>query len=821
MFAIKSLGRAIFGSAGDGDDGPGAGRDGAGEGAELCSIAQGQLYLLRPGGIKGVSECIFRDAEASVRRTGQPFQYVLCVERAYEEGESELEDDEEGGGAAGLVASVTESARDRAERDAREGAAEADAGDFKTWLLDESVRFRRSEREGCTIFQWRDAGGDVDDSYTFVCDPSTRPGDLAAFEVACLGCMYERKYRRSYQEATEDELEDLRAQSPGVSVPQTPKETQRTFKSLDMSRKTPAKAATPVKAAVPAPTKSAPPASDKAVTKVAELVTVTAELHLFDSESGVFELHAEAVTATVSEVGKWEYWLSVDDAEGQAMIGQPMEADMNPVFNYEQLCFIWNYYDDEDSAFSWLLRFKDHATTEKFQEGVMRALWERLNEQRWLKQKDEDREYLMSIGEDVEMSDAEQADADAEAEIEEEDEEDVPEPARGRARDDAEEYDSDEDYDEPAAGMTGKGENSQLAVGYKHDRSFVVRGNKIGVFKHTADNKLEFATAIDRIEKLKGASFEPSKVMLHNEDNNLVLQDPNDPHRLYNMDLEYGKVVDEWKVHDDVPVVSFAPSSKFAGMTAEQTLVGLSKNSLFRIDPRLSGQKLVDDQLKQYKSQNDFTAAATTEGGWVAVASSKGDIRLYDRLGINAKTALPPMSAPIVGIDVSADGRWILATTKTYLLLIDARIADGKHAGQMGFQRAFGKDSKPKPRILQLNPEHVAMMQGRLSFTPAKFNAGPDTAEKSIVTSTGPFVVSWSLDRVVAKGELHKYRIRRYEDEVKADNFRFGSDKDVIVALPNDVSMVSKGSFKAPTRQSLSTPIRQRLNRSGIVNSPF
>jgi tRNA (guanine9-N1)-methyltransferase len=134
-------------------------------------------------------------------------------------------------------------------------------------------------------------------------------------------------------------------------------------------------------------------------------------------------------------------------------------------------------------------------------------------------------------------------------------------------------------------------------------------------------------------------------VRLHNEDTNMILQDPNDSQHLYKMDLEYGKVVEEWKVHDDVPLHTFTASSKYAGMTDEQTLIGLSKTGLYRIDPRLAGSKLVDSEYKQYKSANDFSAAATTEAGHIAVASAKGDIRLYDRLGINAKTALPPMSA--------------------------------------------------------------------------------------------------------------------------------------------------------------------------------
>jgi len=57
-----------------------------------------------------------------------------------------------------------------------------------------------------------------------------------------------------------------------------------------------------------------------------------------------------------------------------------------------------------------------------------------------------------------------------------------------------------------------KGEkNSQLTVGYNNDRSFVVRGNQIGVFKHNPDS-LEFSTTIQDIKGMNGKSFSPSKV---------------------------------------------------------------------------------------------------------------------------------------------------------------------------------------------------------------------------------------------------------------------------------------------------------------------
>lgn len=78
-----------------------------------------------------------------------------------------------------------------------------------------------------------------------------------------------------------------------------------------------------------------------------------------------------------------------------------------------------------------------------------------------------------------------------------------------------EEEEDEEGEEEYAAGMPasdGKDLNSQLAIGYKFDRSFVVRGNRIGVFKHTDDDKLEFATTINKVATPKGKEFSPRKV---------------------------------------------------------------------------------------------------------------------------------------------------------------------------------------------------------------------------------------------------------------------------------------------------------------------
>jgi hypothetical protein len=172
-----------------------------------------------------------------------------------------------------------------------------------------------------------------------------------------------------------------------------------------------------------------------------------------------------------------------------------------------------------------------------------------------------------------------------------------------------------------------------------------------------------------------------------------------------------------------------------------------------------------------------------------------------------------------LGIDVTADGRWIVATTKTYLLLIDTLIGEGRYQGSLGFDRSFPATAKPIPRRLQLRAEHVAYMGHSVSFTPARFNQGEGQEENAIVTSTGPFVVAWDFKKV-KKGLLDRYEIKKYEDHVVQDNFRFGDDKEIIVALQNNVLGINKKNLKKPTRHSLA-PETGTPSRSHIVNSPY
>ncbi|KAI0007168.1 VID27 cytoplasmic protein [Xylariaceae sp. FL0662B] len=824
MFVLRNVGKLIFGNSSQ---------------ESMIELPQGQLYLVRPLSPKGYSELIFKDATARIRRTGQDFQYQLVVQRVYEEGEAELLADEEG---------------EDAEIDAL--AAEHDE---KTFLLDEALHFRVECRERSEkVLAWRDLSGDVGDVFEFVCEPSIQSVQVEAFERIAKQCQYERKYRKPHTTASEADLQQFDFEEQ--PIPQaSPIHSPTLARSIDSSdamfqlkneanHAVKRDSAPPTNASVfaepeyqeelvkpePSSQVQGPPKPPPQPEPLEILSMELGELHFFDFPSGAFVLQDPSVTAQVSDIGNWNYWLHIASKERE-WLGIPVIADINPVFNFEFLSFIFNQFTEDGSAYSWLLRFKDQQTLERFQEGLMRALWEQLNETKWTKVKEQERQYVLDAFEDLKMDDA------PIEEEEEEEEPDAEEPEDDAAR--SEHYDSEEEQDDVATQPQDSNTNSQLAVGYKHDRSFVVRGSKIGVFKHTPNNHLEFSTNISKVETPKGALFSPKKVMLHGEDRNMILQNETDPNKLYRMDLEYGKVVDEWNVHDDIPVVTFAPENKFAQMTHEPTFLGISRNALFRVDPRLSGNKLVDSQLKQYASKNDFSAVSTTEKGYVAVASNKGDIRLFDRLGINAKTHIPALGEPIIGLDVSADGHWILATCRTYLLLIDAMQKSGKNEGKLGFEKSFAADAKPQPRRLALTPEHVAQFHHEtgkgVTFTPARFNTSKSGEETSIITATGPYIVDWNLKKVL-RGAKAPYIIKRYTEDVKADDFKFGSDENVIVALPNEVNMVGKNNLKRPTRESiagnfqrLSTPRRSsgrvgtresgryKLGRDDVVNSPY
>ena len=202
------------------------------------------------------------------------------------------------------------------------------------------------------------------------------------------------------------------------------------------------------------------------------------------------------------------------------------------------------------------------------------------------------------------------------------------------------------------------GANDKLAVGIAVPRAFVGRGDMIGVFKHDAAGKLDFVTSIGDLKSKKGETLKPTQMLLHEGDRKMMLLDANDPNRVYEMDIERGKIVQEFQpVEDaDFAVRSVGHTSKYAERTGEQLILGVNKNSVFSLDPRQHGNKLA--QKHTYSTAMGMNSIVANGAGNVATGSEKGEIRLYNDIDKIAKTRLPGLGDAIIGLDTTEDGKW-------------------------------------------------------------------------------------------------------------------------------------------------------------------
>lgn len=541
-------------------------------------------------------------------------------------------------------------------------------------------------------------------------------------------------------------------------------------------------------------TKPEPAKPSDLLAAAGELIRVGGELFKYDVEVEKFDLLAPKIiltinSAVVKEDNTRAYLMAVYNQDGcKKLMETELNNSMTGQFFTETLSVVWilNLDPDAEPEFEegkldpekqvcLSVKIPDPVAFVRFREQYAVCLYE-VNHQASmddLKLKNEDRDYIANVErDDVDPMEIDDDDDTTDVEYERNVRDEMP---GGRA--------SIADVDD---GMV----NGQLAVSANTDRSFVVRGNKMGVFRTGVDGAA-FTTAIDFTDPSKdGKRFMPSNILLHEGDTSMLILDSQDDSKLMRMDLERGKIVDTWSgpvmKHNTVNNVHRA--SKYANLTDTKEFVGLNKNALMRMDPR-TREFVVQSKRYAAGTRAKLDCMATTGTGHLAVASENGDIRLYDQIGKNAKTHLPGLGDRITGIDVSEDGNYILATTAKYLLVINSIVKGEKTYS--GFAKSMGKN-KPIPRKLVIKPEDIVKHRmGEVCFTPAHFNTGRSSLERSIVTSTGPFLITWNF-RAVKLGRLNSYNVTRFRDNIVADDFAFGDEGRIVMSLPNDVSVVAR-----------------------------
>ncbi|XP_019096899.1 PREDICTED: protein CYPRO4 isoform X3 [Camelina sativa] len=322
----------------------------------------------------------------------------------------------------------------------------------------------------------------------------------------------------------------------------------------------------------------------------------------------------------------------------------------------------------------------------------------------------------------------------------------------------------------------------------------------------------------------------PNKALLMRAETNMMLMSPaklGKPNStgVKQLDIESGKIVSEWKFEKDgteITMRDITNDTKGSQLDpSESTFLGLDDNRLCQWDMRdrrgivqnIESPILEWTQGHQFSRGTNFQCFATTGDGSIVVGSLDGKIRLYSKTSMRmAKTAFPGLGSPITHVDVSYDGKWILGTTDTYLVLICTLFTDKDGRTKTGFSGRMG-NKIPAPRLLKLTPldSHLAGKDNKFHGGHFSWVTESGRQERHIVATVGKFSVIWDLERV--KYSAHEcyrnqqglkscycYKILLKDESIVEsrfmhDNFSFSGNKSpeapLVVATPQKVSSIS------------------------------
>ncbi|CAN6819306.1 unnamed protein product [Brassica oleracea] len=321
-----------------------------------------------------------------------------------------------------------------------------------------------------------------------------------------------------------------------------------------------------------------------------------------------------------------------------------------------------------------------------------------------------------------------------------------------------------QDLTEAFEEATSEGIHS-LALGAL-DNSFLVGGSGIQVFKNMRQGIQGKGVCVNFEPGYGGAHSAPRKALLVRAETNMLLMSPMSQNRgIHQLDIETGKVISEWKFEKDGVDISMSDitnDGKGAQLDpSASTFLGLDNNRLCRWDMR-DRYGMVQDlatanapvlswaQGHQFSRGTNFQCFATTGDGSIVVGSLDGKIRLYSSNTMRqAKTAFPGLGAPVTHVDATYDGKWIVGTTDTYLIVICTLFTDKAGKTKTGFEGRMG-NKIAAPRLLKLRPLDAHLAGSNNKFRNAQFSWVTEDGkqERHVVATVGKFSVIWNFQQV-------------------------------------------------------------------------
>ena len=252
------------------------------------------------------------------------------------------------------------------------------------------------------------------------------------------------------------------------------------------------------------------------------------------------------------------------------------------------------------------------------------------------------------------------------------------------------------------------------------DNSFLVGNSGIEVLSNLSEGVHSKGVTINLGNK-SASYLTPKKGMLIRGEREMMVLSPveqGDPHAsgVSQLDLSTGKTVANWQFGKDgtpITMLDVTNDTKASQLDASaSTFLGLDTNRLVRWDMRdrygivqeIDSPVLNWTEGHNFSRGTNFQCFASAGDGSVVVGSKDGKVRLYGTTSMRqAKTAFPGLGSPITHVDVTYDGKWVLATTDTYMILISTVFKDKDGKTKTGFSGRMG-GKIAAPRLLKLNP---------------------------------------------------------------------------------------------------------------------
>jgi hypothetical protein len=355
----------------------------------------------------------------------------------------------------------------------------------------------------------------------------------------------------------------------------------------------------------------------------------------------------------------------------------------------------------------------------------------------------------------------------------------------------------------------------------RDDRVVFGYGSQINFLGKDSDNLVQGWKA--RHKRDERQTFSPRKLLLHDRSAKTILLSPSSKNVVSYYDTETGTPLAELGIKNTIateamPIDTLVPDQKFQQLLPHDVIenVAISGNMVFKLthDMRMKGEEVVITEKSEVPGKRGarFTAVATTGSGDVVVGMNTGEVKLYAKPSENgwtrAKTNLNQLSAPVTGVDVSFDGQWVLWTTKEFLALMNVKFTDEKSGRDVtGFEKSMPTDQRASCLILRLSEEQRSKFDIKeVNFMPGKFDTGPSnfkpgTLEDHIVTSTGPWIVSWNLRLLKLDYEKHRKsdqietgvvpRIAFQEHPILDNQFEYGDSDVVVTATAEELSRLA------------------------------